>query len=63
MYAKDKMESQVEERNQSFVNKLYDIVPNVQVNTRKLKIDEIEYDKMMFDVNTKVDKNVIKIYD
>ena len=63
VYAKDKMESQVEERNQSFVNKLYDIVPNVQINTRKLKIDEIEYDKMMFDVNTKVDKNVIEIYD
>ena len=57
------MESQVEERNQSFVNKLYDIVPNVQINTRKLKIDEIEYDKMMFDVNTKVDKKVIEIYD
>lgn len=63
VYAKDKMESQVEERNQSFVNKLYDIVPNVQINTRKLKIDEIEYDKMMFDVNTKVDKKVIEIYD
>lgn len=63
VYAKDKTESQVEARNDSFVNKLYDIIPNVQINTRKLKLGKIDYTKMMFDVNTEIDKFVVEIYD
>lgn len=42
-YAKDKEKSQVKERNGSFVNKIYDRIPNRPVNTRGLHLDNINY--------------------
>ena len=63
IYAKDKKVDQVEPSTTSFVNKIYDIIPRVTINTRDLKIDEIDYEKMMFDVNTQPVNSVKKLYD
>ncbi len=51
-FAKDKKKSQVAKRNKSFVNKLYKLIPNRGINTRLLKLDELDYHKLMNDVNT-----------
>lgn len=48
-YAKDKKDNQVVERNQSFVNKLDDVVPNPKINCRKLGLGKIDYTLMMSD--------------
>jgi hypothetical protein len=46
-YAKDKEDYQVEEINNSFVNKLNDIIPNPRINCRSLGIGKIDYTLMM----------------
>ena len=43
----DKKKSQIEERNKSFVNKLYERIPNKPINTRGMKLGKLEYTKMM----------------
>ena len=68
-YAKDKKVSddeyktQVEKRNGSFVNKLYDIIPNKSINTRGLKLGKLDYHKMMSNVNTVCPKEISDLYD
>lgn len=63
IYAKDKNEDQVEPSTTSFVNKIYDVIPRVTINTRNLKIGEIDYEKMMSDINTEPVESVKKLYD
>lgn len=46
-YAKGKGDSQIVERNKSFVNKLDDMIPNPKINSRKLGLGEIDYRLMM----------------
>lgn len=62
-FAKDKDKSQVEKRNESFVNKLFDKVPNKPINTRGLKLNKIDYRKMMSNVNVVCSKEVSDLYD
>lgn len=68
-YAKDKKVSddenktQVEKRNGSFVNKLYDVIPNKAINTRGLQLGKLDYHKMMSNVNTACEKEVSNLYD
>lgn len=62
-FAKDKEKSQVEKRNKSFVNKLYDHIPNKPINTAKLKLGKIDYHKMMSNVNIVCPKEVSELYD
>lgn len=62
-FAKDKELNQVEKRNQSFVNKLYDIIPNKAINMRKLNIGELDYKLLMNNVHLKCDTRVKKLYD
>lgn len=50
-YAKGKNDSQVVERNQSFVNKLDTMIPNPKINGRKLGLGEIDYRLMMSNPN------------
>ena len=62
-YAKDKEKSQVKIRNGSFVNKIYDRIPNKPINTRGLKLDDIDYQKMMSNNKITCSKEVSNLYD
>lgn len=62
-YAKDKEKSQVKKRNGSFVNKIYDRVPNKPINTRGLKLEQIDYQKMMSNPKIICSKEVSDLYD
>lgn len=62
-YAKDKEKSQVQSRNGSLVNKIYDRIPNKPINTRSMKLDAIDYQKMMSDKKVICSKEVSDLYD
>lgn len=62
-YAKDKKKSQVKKRNGSFVNKIFDRIPNSPINTRGLKLDKIEYQEMMSNPKIICSKEVSDLYD
>lgn len=62
-YAKDKEKSQVKKRNGSFVNKIYDRIPNKPINTRGLKLDNINYKYMMSNPKIICSKEVSDLYD
>lgn len=62
-YAKDKEHSQVKKRNQSFVNKIYDRIPNKPINTRGMNLGKIEYKMMMENSTIICSKEVSDLYD
>ena len=62
-FAKDKEKSQVKKRNGSFVNKIYDKIPNRPINTRGLKLEQIDYSKMMSNSKIICSKEVADLYD
>ncbi len=62
-YAKDKEKSQVKNRNQSFVNKIYDRIPNIQINTRGMNLGNINYKQMMSNGSIICSKEVSDLYD
>lgn len=62
-FAKDKERSQVLERNHSFVNKIYDRIPDKPVNTRHMQLGSIEYKDMMGGRDTTCCKEVSELYD
>lgn len=62
-YAKDKEKSQVKKRNQSFVNKIYDRIPNKPINTRGMNLGEIDYKLMMENSTIICSKEVSDLYD
>lgn len=62
-YAKDKEKSQVKKRNESFVNRIYDRIPNKPINTRGLKLDNINYKYMMSNPQIICSKEVSDLYD
>ena len=62
-YAKDKDKSQVKKRNGSFVNKIYDRIPNKPINTRGLKLEKIDYQKLMSNPRIICSKEVSDLYD
>lgn len=62
-YAKDKDKSQVESRNSSFVNKLYDRIPDKPINTRDMQLGIPEYQKMMSNAKIICSKEVSDLYD
>lgn len=62
-FAKDKEEKQIEKRNGSFVNKIYDKIPNKPINTRSLNLGKLDYRKMMGNVNIRCSKDVEELYD
>lgn len=51
------------ERNDSFVNKLYNRIPNKAINTRGLKLGNLEYKKMMKNPDIICSKEVSDLYD
>lgn len=62
-YAKDKENSQVMKRNNSFVNKIFDRIPNKPINTRGLKLGQIDYQMMMSNPKAICSKEVSDLYD
>lgn len=62
-HAKDKEKSQVKKRNQSFVNKIYDRIPNKPINTRGMQLGKLEYKKMMSNESIICSKEVSDLYD
>lgn len=62
-FAKDKTKKQIEERNDSFVNKLYSRIPNKSINTRGLKLERLNYKDMMSNKNVICSKEVSNLYD
>lgn len=61
-YAKDKEKEQVEKRNQSFVNKIFDRIPNKAINTSGLNLGSIDYRLLMGNVNTVCCEEVANLY-
>lgn len=62
-YAKDKDKMQVQKRNQSFVNKIFDRIPNKPINTRGMQLGKIEYKQMMCNGSIICSKEVSDLYD
>lgn len=62
-YAKDKEKSQVKKRNESFVNRIYERIPNKPINTRGLRLDSINYKYMMSNPQIICSKEVSDLYD
>ena len=62
-YAKDKDKKQVEKRNDSFVNKIYFRIKNKPINTRGLKLGELDYRKLMHNPNIVCSKEVSDLYE
>ena len=50
-YAKDKEEHQISKINNSFVNKLNSIIPNVRINCRSIGLEKIDYTLLMSNPN------------
>ena len=61
-FAKDKERAQVKKRNQSFVNKIYDRIPNKPINTRGMDLGKIDYKMMMENSNIICSKEVSELY-
>ena len=61
-YAKDKENEQVEKRNQSFVNKIFDRIPNKAINTSGLNLGSIDYRLLMGNVNMVCCEEVANLY-
>ncbi len=62
-YAKDKEKTQVKEPNGSFVNRIYEKIPNKPINTRGLKLEPLAYQKMMSDPKIICAREVSDLYD
>lgn len=62
-YAKDKEAGQVEKRNDSFVNKIFDKIPDKPINTSGLKLGSIDYHLLMNNVNVICSKEISELYD
>lgn len=62
-YAKDKEKEQVKKRNGSFVNKIFDKIPDKPINTRGLNLEAIDYRKMMSDPTMVCKEEISDLYD
>lgn len=62
-FAKDKDKLQVKPRNQSFVNKIYERIPNKPINTRNMGFDKVDYKLMMGDFLLPCTREVSDLYD
>lgn len=62
-FAKDKEKTQIQERNSSLVNRLYDKIPDKPINTRGLHLDTLNHQKMMSDGNIRCTDKTAALYD
>ena len=61
-YAKDKKKDQVENRNHSTVNKIFEKIPDMSINTRSSKLEKLDYKKMMSNVNVRYSNEIAELY-
>lgn len=62
-YAKDKDQSQIEPSNNSFVNQIYERIPDKPINTRSLKLGDLDYRKLMGNPGMVCSKEISTLYD
>lgn len=63
-FAKDKKPTQVEQRNGTFVNRVYDMIPNPKIDLRHIEFNEdFDYRKMMQCPEIVCSKEVSDLYD
>ena len=62
IYAKDKERDQVEDINDSTINKLYKVIPNPRINFDKLNLGGFDYKMLIFDEYKSIDKKIIDLY-
>lgn len=62
-YAKEKEKSQVKKRNGSLVNQIYDRIPDPPINTRGLKLGDIDYRKLQSDSRIVCSREISDLYD
>ncbi len=63
VYAKDKEGTSVERRSGSFVNKIYEKIPNQPIRTRRLKLGNLDYQMLMADGTMICREEVSQLYD
>lgn len=61
-YAKDKLDEQIERKNNSVVNKLDDIITTPTMSYKKIKLNKIDYKLMCKKINRKINNNLIEKY-
>ncbi len=61
-FAKDKEATQVAKHNQSFVNRLYTLIPDKPINTRSLKLEDIDYHNLMHQKDIICPEEVANLY-
>ena len=61
-FAKDKEPAQIRERNGSFVNRVYDKIPDRAINTRGLRLGTLDYRKMMADPEIRCSDEAAALY-
>ena len=61
-YAKDKTVEGIEIINQSVVNQLQALIPNPRLQFQAKNIGTFHYQKLMQDVNVKLDRDIIELY-
>ena len=62
-FAKDKDPSQLEERGTSLVDSLYGLIPDLPIRTRALKLDALDYRKLMGNPLLRCPSEVSQLYD
>ncbi len=62
-FAKDKEQEQLQNRNASFVNKIYDRIPDKPINTAKLDLEKLRYQTLMQNSNIVCSREVSDLYD
>lgn len=61
IYAKDKEEKNVEENNNSTVNKLEGIIKNVRLNFKNIA-EKFDYTKLLADKDVEIDNDIVELY-
>lgn len=61
-FAKDKTPDQTAPRNRSFVNRLYDIIPNPPLRAASLKLAPLDYRKLMANPSIRCARDVSDLY-
>ncbi|MCM1100160.1 MAG: hypothetical protein NC079_00585 [Clostridium sp.] len=62
-YAKDKEDSQLQARNGSLVNRIYDRIPNSPINTRSMDLAPLDHRNMMCNKTMVCSREVADLYD